>query len=315
MLRFLLRKAPSVLLVVVASSIVAFVLPRLAPGDPAVALAGGDATPEILDAIRKDLGLDQPLITQYFNWVLGLLQGDMGQSYIFGQPVVELIGDRIGSTLELASAATILLIIFSSVLGILGGTIRREGPRTALDFINSLLLAAPPFLTGIILILVFGIAWKLLPISGEMSVFEDPGVGLSYLLLPALALALPPSAMVGRLIQTQMLMIRGEDFVDLAKAKGVPPRRIAVRHVMRNSLGTAVVSIGLQIGHLLAGTIIIEAIFARNGLGSLAIYSATSRDYLVLQTLVIGSVVIAVVMQLLSEILLAALDPRIRLDA
>lgn len=315
MLRFLLRKAPSVALVVVASSIIAFLLPRLVPGDPAVALAGGEADPETLEAIRRDLGLDQPLIVQYVQWVLGVFRGDLGDSYIFGQPVAQLISDRMAGTLQLAVAASILMLIFSTVLGVLGGSIRSPRARTVLDFINSVLLAAPPFLTGIILILVFGIVWKVLPISGEMSVLEDPWTGLQFLMLPALALALPPSAMVGRLIQTQMLMVRGEDFVDLARAKGVPPSRIALRHVMRNSLGTAIVALGLQIGHLLAGTIIIEAIFARNGLGSLALFAVMSRDYLVIQTVVLITVLIAVVIQLLSEVLLASLDPRIRLDA
>ena len=315
MLRFLLRKFPSVALVVVASSIIAFLLPRLVPGDPAVALAGGEASPETLEAIRKDLGLDQPLIVQYVQWVVNLVHGDFGNSYLFGQPVTELIGDRIGGTLQLAAAASLLLIIFSTVLGVLGGSLRKPRPRMVLDFVNSILLAAPPFLTGIILILAFGIVWKVLPISGEMSITEDPVLGFKYLLLPALALALPPAAMVGRLIQTQMLMVRGEDFVDLAKAKGVPPLRIALRHVMRNSLGTAIVAVGLQIGHLLAGTIIIEAIFARNGLGSLALFAVMSRDYLVIQTIVLFTVLVAVIIQLISEILLAALDPRVRLEA
>ena len=144
---------------------------------------------------------------------------------------------------------------------------------------------------------------------------KDPVLGFKFLILPAIALALPQAAIVARLLQTSMLTVRGEDFIDLAKAKGLGPRRITWRHVLRNSLGTAVVALGLQAGNLLAGAIVIEAIFARNGLGQLAVFSVQNRDYLIIQALILGAVVIAVLIQLFSEIVLAGLDPRIRLDA
>lgn len=314
MFGFLLRKLPAVILVAFVSSIIAFTLPRLAPGDPAITVAGSDATQEQLAAVREELGLNQPMPVQYIHWLTGALHGDFGQSYVMRRPVSTVIADRLESTLELAGLATIIMIVVGLGLGVLAGTERTPWARAVLDVATTILLATPPFLTGLILILIFGIAFHLLPVSGEVNLSKDPVMGFKFLILPAIALALPQSAMIARLLQTTMNSTRGEDFVDLAKAKGVPRGRIVRKHVLRNSLGPAIVAIGLRIGDLLAGAIIIEAIFARNGLGALAIYAVQSRDYYVLQALILGAVIVAVLIQLLSEILIAALDPRIRLE-
>ena len=313
MFLFLLRKVPSVLMILIISSIIAFLLPRLAPGDPAVVLAGADSSPETVAAIREALGLNLPLWQQYLSWIGGLFTGDLGQSFILQRPVGDLIVARLASTIELTVLATIIMLIVGFTLGILGGSPRSRVARAILDMFNTIFLATPPFLTGLLLILGLGIAWPILPVSGEVSILEDPWLGLQYLILPAAALALPQAAVIARLLQTSMLTVRGEDFVDLAVLKGVGPRQITRRHVLRNSVGAAVVVIGLRIGELLGGAIVVEAIFARNGLGTLAVTSVLSRDYLVIQVLILGAVFIAVLIQLLSEIVLAALDPRIRL--
>lgn len=314
MLRFLARRLPSVLLILAVTSVIAFALPRLAGGDPAQVVAGSDATAEQVEAIRVQMGLDRPLPVQYLDWLGGVMTGDLGTSLISNRPISQLILARVGSTLELAISATVLMVAFGLGLGILAGTLRRGLARGALDGVLSVLLATPPHVTGLILILALGIAWQLLPISGEVSILRDPLTGLSYLILPAFALALPQAAMIARLIQARMRQVRQEEFVDLATAKGVPPGRIAVSHVLRNSLGTAIIATGIRVGELLAGAVVIEAIFGRNGLGLMAVDAVSSRDYQVVQVLVLFAVVIAVAVHLLSEILLATLDPRIRLE-
>lgn len=314
MLRFLARRLPSVLLILALTSVIAFALPRLAGGDPAQVVAGSDATAEQVAAIRVQMGLDRPLPVQYLDWLGGVLTGDLGTSLISNRPISQLILARVGSTLELAVSATVLMVAFGLGLGILAGTLRRGLARGVLDGVLSVLLATPPHVTGLVLILFLGIAWRLLPISGEVSVLRDPLTGLSYLILPAFALALPQAAMIARLIQARMRQVRQEEFVDLATAKGVPPGRIAVSHVLRNSLGTAIIATGIRVGELLAGAVVIEAIFGRNGLGLMAVDAVSSRDYQVVQVLVLFAVAIAVVVHLLSEILLATLDPRIRLE-
>lgn len=313
MIRFLVRKTPSVIFVLFASSIVAFALPRLAPGDVAVVLAGPDPTAENIATIRQQLGLNRSPVVQYWEWIAGLLHGDLGQSFLLHRSVASLIGDRLGSTVQLALVSTALVVLIGAGLGILAGSARMGWVRALLDFTNSVFVAVPSFLVGLGLILVFGVFNRLLPVSGEVSLLDNPEIGIQYLILPAIALALTPAAVVARFVQTEMQAIRQAEFVDLAVSKGVRPRRITLRHVFRNSLGSAVVAVGMQVGHVLAGAVIIEAIFARNGLGELAVSSVQSRDFTVLQVLILGAVFVAVVCQLLTEIILAALDPRVRL--
>ena len=313
MLWYLLRKLPSVLGVLLVSSVLAFALPRLAPGDVAVVLAGPDPTAAAVQGIREQLGLDRPLVVQYFDWITGLVHGDLGESYLLRRSVASLIADRLASTVQLAVAASGLAVILGFTLGVLAGSVRRAWLRSLIDVVNSALIGVPNFLVGIGLILVFGIFNHLLPVSGEASVIAHPAEGLRYLILPAVALALSPAAVVARLVQTEMLRVRNDEFVDLAVSKGASSSRVTVRHVLRNSLGPAVVTLGVQFGNILAGAVVIEAIFARNGLGQLAASSVQLRDFPTLQVLILGAVLVAVVMQLCTEIGLAALDPRIRL--
>lgn len=314
MIRYLLKRLPSFVLVALLASIVAFILPRLAPGDPAVTLAGPDATAEQVEAIRTAAGLDRPLVVQYLDWLTGLFRGDLGTSYIYGRPVGDLIFARVESTLELAALAAILMVIVGTILGVLGGSRLSRVGRTALDVFNTAMLAIPPFLLGLVLIVIFGVALRALPISGEVGLSEDFGEGLRFLILPAIALALTHAAVIARLLQTSMLTTRGEDFVDLAMAKGASSSRITFRHVLPASLDAAIVAVGLRVGELLSGAIVIEAIFSRSGLGQLAVQAVTNRDYFLIQALVIGAVLIAMLFQLVSEILMAATDPRIRLE-
>jgi len=310
---YLLRRIPSILLVLLLTSVIAFALPRLASGDPATTAAGSDASPAAVAAIRTQMGLDQPLPLQYLDWIGGVLTGDLGQSFSAHRSVAELIGTRLESTFELAAVAAVLMIAIGVLLGIAGARVHGGFWRAALDAVNAVLLAAPPFLTGLVLILAFGIAWPVLPASGEVSLSENFEIGIQYLLLPAVALALPQAAAISRLLESSMKATAREDFVDLAKAKGVPGGRIVRKHILRNSFGPALVTIGLRLGELLAGAIVVEAIFGRHGLGTLAITSVQNRDYLVIQALILGAVFIAVIMQLLTEIGVAFLDPRVRL--
>jgi peptide/nickel transport system permease protein len=315
MTRFLVGRLPSVVFVVAATTLVAFLLPRLAPGDPAAVAAGPDATLEQIEAIRVEMGLDRPLVEQYFRWIGGLLTGDLGQSLQFQRPVAELIASRLESTLELTIAGTVLMAALGIGLGVFAGSARRPLSRFTADATNTLLLATPPFLAGLLLVIGLGVALPILPISGEVAVLDDPEIGLQYLLLPAVALAVPMSGSIAMLVQSSMDNAWRQDYVDLAIAKGAPRRRITVRHVVRNSLGPAVVTLGMRFGDLLAGAVVIEMIFARNGIGQLAVTSVQTADYNVVQVIIVGAVLIAVLTQLLTEIAMAALDPRVRLGA
>jgi peptide/nickel transport system permease protein len=314
MLGNLRRRGVALAIVVAIGSIVAFAVPRLTPGDVAVTLAGVNPTPESIAAIRERLGLDRPVIVQYFDWIGGLFRGDLGTSYLYDRGVGSLLDDRLESTLQLALVSAVLVAILATVLGVLGGSARNPRFRAALDVVNGLFIAVPSFLIGLIFILAFGVLNRWLPISGEASLTEDFWEGMSYLILPAVALALSAVGVIARLIQTDMRTIRREEFVYLATSKGASPTRITLRHVLPNSLNSAIVAFGLTIGDLLAGVIVIEAIFNRQGLGQLAVLSVQSRDYAVLQVLILGAVVVAAICQIITEITISSLDPRIRAE-
>ncbi len=301
-----------VVLTILAGSVLAFSLPRLAPGDVAVVLAGPSASQEAIEAIRESLGLNRPFLVQYLEWMGGLLRGDLGTSYMTGRPVASLIGPRIAPTLELAVVSTIVVAIVGIGLGVALNSARWRAVRVGLDLATSAMIAVPSFLVALLLILVFGVYTQTLPVSGTVNMSDSLWVGMSYLVLPVVALSATPIGIVARLVNSDMGRVRGEEFVDLAVSKGASPLRVTVRHVLRNSLGAGIVAIGMQFGNVLAGALIIEAIFARDGLGRLAIDSVLNQDYPVLQVLILGAIAIAVITQLLSEVVMAMLDPRIR---
>ncbi|RSS64644.1 ABC transporter permease [Streptomyces sp. WAC07061] len=309
---YLLKRVPSALLVLALASFVVFVILRLVPGDPATTLAGPDAGPAAVEAIRARLGLDRPLSAQYVTWLGELVRGDLGPSYAIGGEVGELIGQGLGRTVELAVGALVLTVALGLALGVLGATGRGRGVRAGARAVATAALAVPPFVSGIVLVLVFAVALRLLPAGGYQSVLDAPDIGLQYLLLPALCLALPSGAVLGRSLQDGLERALAEDYVRTATAVGVTRRRIIWRHALPNALPSSVTVLGMQIGQLLSGAVVVEAVFAWPGLGMLAEQGVVRRDYPVVQALLLLLVAVFVAVQLLTDIVYAWLDPRIR---
>jgi peptide/nickel transport system permease protein len=315
MIRFIMKRLPVALLVIVFGSILAFLIPRIAPGDPAAAMVGQDAPQEIYQAVRVQMGLDLPLWQQYSTWVSNILHGNLGTSYLLHQPVSDLVLARMGATVELAIAGFLIMVIAGFGLASWGALSPNRWIGYFVDSATSLGLAIPAFLIGLALIIVFGILWPILPVSGTVTIREDFVTGLHYLILPAITVAFVPTAVFAKLVQTQMLAVKGEEFVRTAIAKGVSQRRINSKHIRRNSYAPAIVVSGVIFSELLGGAVIVENIFARDGLGSLAVSAVFNRDYMVVQFLVLMSVVTATIVQLLAEALQAFFDPRLRLAA
>ncbi|GAA0274388.1 ABC transporter permease [Streptomyces polychromogenes] len=309
---YLLKRVPSALLVLALASFVIFVILRLIPGDPATTLAGPDAGPAAVAAIRARLGLDRPLPVQYVAWLGDLVRGDLGPSYAIGGEVSDLIGQGLGRTVELTIGALALTVALGLALGLLGATGRGRGVRGAARAVATAALAVPPFVTGIVLVLVFAVALRLLPAGGYRSVLDAPDIGLQYLLLPALCLALPSGAVLGRYLKDGLERALAEDYVRTATAVGVTRRRIIWRHALPNALPSSVTVLGMQIGQLLSGAVVVEAVFAWPGLGMLAEQGVVRRDYPVVQALLLLLVAVFVAVQLLTDIAYAWLDPRIR---
>lgn len=313
MIGFVARRLLAAVVVLFVVSIVVFGLLHLAPGDPAAVLAGPDATEETVDAIRAELGLDRSPVAQYVEWARQLATGDLGTSYTIQRPISELIGQRIGSTVQLTIAATILLVVLGVGMGAAMATTRSRILRGVLEQVSTFCLALPPFVGGVVLIFLFAVVWQVLPSGGDAPFLTEPRESLERLILPALALALPSAPVVARLLATEMRRGRDQEFVLTALAKGASQRRVTWRHVLPNSLGPAIIEVGIRVGHMLGGAIVAEAIFARPGLGSLLIRAVTSRDYRLAQVLLMLAVAAAIVAQLVAELLIARTDPRVRL--
>ncbi|MFB7040491.1 MULTISPECIES: ABC transporter permease [unclassified Streptomyces] len=309
---YLLRRLPSALLVLLVASFVAFAVLRLVPGDPAAVLAGPDASAETEAAIRARLGLDEPLPAQYLRWLGDLLTGDLGPSYAIGGQTADLIGDGLGATVELTLGALLFVVVLGAAFGILGATSRSPWVRTAVRVLTTGALAVPPFVTGVLLVLLFSVLLGVLPPGGRVPLLTAPDLGVQYLLLPALCLALPSAAVLGRYLKDGIERALGEDYVRTATAAGVAPRRLLWRHALPNALPPVVTLLGMQTGNLLGGAVLVEAIFAWPGLGQLAEQALVRRDYPVVQDLLLLLVTVFVLVQLLTDLVHAWLDPRIR---
>ncbi|MFC8719134.1 ABC transporter permease [Kitasatospora sp. NPDC057198] len=309
---FLFKRLPSALAVLVAASFTVFLMLRLIPGDPATTLAGPDASPATVAAIRARLGLDVPLAEQYAHWLGQVLGGDLGPSYAIGGQVSELIGDGLAATFQLTAAALLLVVLLAVPTALYAVSARRRALAGALRALTTGALAVPPFVTGVVLVLVFAVGLGLLPAGGHASLFDAPDLAVQYLALPALCLALPSAAILARYLQDGLERALGEDYVRTATALGVSRRRILWRHALPNALPPAVTVLGLQIGQLIAGAVVVERIFAWPGLGQLIEQGVARRDYPVVQDLLLLVVVGYVAVQLLTDLLYSWLDPRVR---
>jgi len=290
-------------LVAVAVSFISFMILNLS-GDPAIALAGADASPEEIEFIRETYGLDRPILVQYIEWVSRALQGNFGESPYFNMPVKDLVGDRISVTLILGVCAFAFAVCLAIPLGVIAA-IRPNTwiDRTALT-ISVFGQALPNFFFGLIMIIVFGVMLQWLPISGDDT--------WQHFIMPAVALGYYASPSLMRLTRTGMLEVLSSDYIRTAKAKGLKSGRVLFKHALRNAI-IPVVSLGfVQFGYMLGGAFIIEYVFAVNGIGFLAIQSIQRADLPVVQVIVLLLSIIYVSMTLLGDIINAFLDPRIR---
>jgi ABC-type dipeptide/oligopeptide/nickel transport system permease component len=300
---FLLRRFGQSVATLFAVSVFAFAMIHLVPGDPATIALGSNATPEAVAQLRHQLGLDRSLQQQYLSFIGNALHGDLGTSIRSQQSVYDEIISRAGSTVELALAATLLAVVFGVGIGVVAAISRRS---VDLGVMTTALagLSMPTFWSGILLILLFGLTWHLLPVVG--------GGGLAALVLPSVTLALPAAAVLARITRGSMLEVLGQDFVRTARAKGIGRARVVLRHGLPNAIVPVITIVGLQIGGLLSGTVVVESLFARPGVGRLAVQAIQERDFPVVQGVVLVAGLVFVVVNLIIDMLYPLLDPRIR---
>jgi peptide/nickel transport system permease protein len=326
---FLVRRVVHLIAVLIAVLIVVSILLRLVPGDPVDAIMAGNPgmTAADKDRLRHQLGLDTPLVTSIVDYAKGLLHGDLGTSLRFREPARPLIMQRLGPTAELTLFAMIVAILIAVPLGIVTA-VKRDRPADLAGSTAAVLgISVPSFLLGILFILLFAVHWRVFPTSGYGgSVFggirkliETGEIGplkksLRYIFLPGVTLGIGVSAYSARIIRSSMVEVLRLDYVRLARAKGLPEKAVILRHAFRNALIPVVTILGLQFGYLLSGAFIVENVFAWPGIGRFSVQAIFWRDYPVIQGVVMVTSLIFLTLNLIVDLLYAAIDPRIRLS-
>lgn len=304
MIRMVLRRLASALVVMWGAASLIFVVIRLAPGGPALVLLGPDAEPDEVAALTTRLGLDRSVPEQYLTYLADVVRLDFGDSYRLDMPAMEAVLSRLPASIELASTSAVIAVCLGLVLGLIAGY-RRGG---TVDRITSALTiglqAFPTFWVGIMLILTFSLTLRLLPSSG---------VGTpAHMVLPAVTLALPFTAIVARLIRSSVVEELEEPYAETARAKGLTDRQVLLGHALRNSMIPVLTVVALHLGALVGGAVVVENVFAWPGLGSLIVSAVANRDYAVVQAATLTIAGIIVLLNLVADLLTARLDPRIR---
>lgn len=291
-------------LTVLGAVTVVFVLLRAAPGDPVVLLMGQNPSEADAAALRAQLGLDRSLAVQFVSFLGTLLQGDLGRSILYSRPVLDLILEALPGTLQLALAATLISLLVAIPAGMLMASRRGTAADGVLSSAILVSQSLPTFWIGILLVMVFAVQLRLLPSSGSGTI--------AHLLLPAITLSTYQWALLARIVRAGMIEVLAQDYIRTARAKGLPRGAILRRHALRNVLVPVVAVIALQLGAIMSGAVITEAVFAWPGLGTLAVAAINGRDYAVLQGIVLFSAVVVVALGVAADLVQAALDPRAR---
>jgi peptide/nickel transport system permease protein len=314
MRRYIVQRLLSALMVLVGVSILVFLVLHLTPGDPVQIMLGPTAKPGDIDRLRAEFGLDDPLPVQYLRWVSRALQGDLGRSIQLNRPVLpELLG-RFQATLILATAAAVISFSLGLVLGVVSAVNHNRLIDRLVAGFAMLAVSMPAFWIGMIGIVLFAVNLRWLPASGMYPPQGEPSWGklFIHLLMPATTLALVPMAVIARFTRSQMLEVLGQEFVLTARAKGVPRARVIFDHAFGNTLVALITLLGLEAGILLAGAVYVETVFAWPGIGSLMVEAILKRDFPIVQGGVLVIATSYVLINLVTDLIHAAADPRIR---
>jgi peptide/nickel transport system permease protein len=314
MKRFIAKRIISVIPVLIIVSIVIFSLIHLVPGDPATAMLGDLATEEDIAALRIRMGLDKPLIEQYFIWIGNIFHGDFGMSVVNNETVGSLIISHIRPTISLAIYALVIAAVIAIPLGMIAS--RKKG--SAVDHVVSVIslagISLPSFLLGLFLMLLFSVKFRIFPVSGYKEISEGFLEHIRSLTLPAIALGFMNAALMMRMTRASMLEVLGSDYIKMAKAKGVKEFSLLAKHAFKNTLVTLITIFGQSIVQALSGAAVVESLFAVPGLGQLMVNSIGRRDYYVIQAIVLLIAVINVVINMIIDILYGFVDPRVRVS-
>jgi ABC-type dipeptide/oligopeptide/nickel transport system permease component len=311
MIGFVVRRLLSAVPTLVAVLTLVFVIVRIVPGDPALVILGDQATPEAVAALRGRLGLDRPLHEQYVDFLLASLAGDFGTSLVTGRSIISEVAAVLPHTLDLTGAAMVIGTILGVPAGIWAALHRNRAIDVAARMLSLLGLSFPVFVSGIFLLLLFAVHWRVFPVIGNADL-SDPADRLHKLILPAITLGLVMAAYITRVTRSAMLHVLSEDFIRTARAKGVPWQVVVWKHGLRNALIPVVTVVGLYVGILIGNSVLTEIVFNRPGLGKIIVGALNQRDYTMLQGLMVIYCFVIVVVNLLTDLAYGLIDPRVK---
>jgi peptide/nickel transport system permease protein len=314
MTRYIAKRLLSVIPVLFGLSVIVFLVMALIPGDPATAILGSYATPENVERINRDLGLDKPLVQQYLIWIGNVLQGDLGRSYILNRPVLAEVSERFGATLILAGTSLVLCSIIGLLAGVVSAVRQYGWADRIITFVVLAGISMPSFWLGLLLILCFAVHWRLLPPSGMYAVYGGGDLPdlLRHLILPALTLSVVAAGVIARLTRGAMLEVLRQDFIRTARAKGLSERKVVYGHAFRAAIVSVIPVIGIQAGFVLGGAVYIETVFQWPGIGAMLVKAISTRDILLVQGGVLVVAASYVLFNLAADVVQTLLDPRIR---
>ena len=309
---FLFKRILTLIATLIGTSVIVFLVLEILPGNAAQMLMGADASPDAVAALATKLGLDQPAWTRYWHWVGGMLTGDLGNSYAYGSPVVDLVLERLALTIPLALMAMALTTVLALIVGVTAAARHNKMGDVGLMGLTQVGIAIPNFWFAILLILVFSVELQWFSAGGFDGWSEGILPGIKALLLPALSLAVVQAAILARITRSAVLEVMREDFVRTARAKGVSQRAVLWGHVLRNAMIPVVTVMGLQFSELLAGTIVVENVFYLPGLGKLIFQSISNRDLIVVRNCVMLLATMVIVVNFVVDVTYALIDPRLK---
>ncbi|WP_103338146.1 ABC transporter permease [Amycolatopsis sp. CA-126428] len=307
-----LRRVAIFVVSVLVASIVVFLFMAVLPGDPAQVALGVNATPELLAKTRAEFGIDRPLVTQYFDWIGGVLHGDFGRSYVTRDVIGPQLFDRLGVTLWLVGAGMLVALVIAIPAGTFAAVKHRKAAGASVSGLSQIGVAIPAFLAGIILVQIFAVRLRWLPSGGWTPPDQDFGEFFRGLVLPALSLGLVQGAVLTRYVRSAVLDTLGQDYLRTARSKGLRPGQALVRHGLRNASVPVVTVLGLQLATLLIGAVVVERVFVLPGLGSMLLDAVSARDLLTVQGIVLVLVVGVLLVNFVVDLLYTVLDPRLR---
>ena len=314
MIGILIRRLGSALPIMLIVSLITFGMIHLIPGDPAIAIAGLSATPEQIANIRHDLGLDQPILGQLWRWYANLLTGDLGRSLLLGQPVVQVMLQRLPVTLALSAYALVLTLAIGLTSGIVAALRQNTWIDQAAMVFAMLGISLPNFYLGLLMIILFAVDLRWLPTGGYIAFTADPLGWLATSTMPAISLALLLAGLLARITRSTMLEVLRQDYIRTARAKGLPNRRVVLKHALANAMIPITTVVGIIVSLLISGSVVTETLFSIPGIGQLLTQAVLNRDYPMVQGGLLITTALLVLVNIGVDVCYALLDPRVRYD-